>query len=239
MAKVIPIACVLVLILIDSASPKFYSRARQLKWVADSLKRIDTLRIADSVHKADSLTVVRYERSDSMLVKEKRREAEERKNAPVMPDTEIIAIPREVDNVSGRTIVIDPKNPYAKAIDSLQKVIDSLNNFVHDNDSRFKEMKTFPVSEKKRYILFLLHNKLKDTSALVTYCNNVFEIYKVKQDLLLAIKNSQDPDTKNFIQNHIEEHRKKMAELSNFMLALTPKVPFLPQRGQRKRITEE
>jgi hypothetical protein len=71
------------------------------------------------------------------------------------------------------------------------------------------------------------------------YCNNLYEIYKVKQDMLFAIKNSQDPNTKTFIQSHIDEHRRKMADLSNFILAMTPKVPFLPQRDHHKKITEQ
>jgi hypothetical protein len=237
MIKIITVAVIFVMVLSGNASSGWYSRARLDKWVADSLKRIDTLRIADSVRKADSLTVMRYQQSDILVVKEKQREAEERKNAPVMPDTEVIPIPGMVDNTSGRTIVIDPKNPFAKTIDSLQKVIDSINTRVHDNDSRFKEMKSFPISEKTRYMVFLLKNKLKDTTSIVAYCNTLFEMYKTKHDLLLAIKNSQDPNTKNFIQHHIEEHKQKMSVLSNFILAMTPKVPFLPQREQRKKIT--
>jgi hypothetical protein len=239
MIKIIPIALLFILMLIDFTPAKWYSRARQEKWVADSLKRIDSLHIADSLRLADSLTVARYQASDSMLVKQKMQEAAELKNTPAMPDTGIVPIPGEVDITSGRTIVIDPKNPYAKTIDSMQKVIDSLNNYVHDCDSRLKEMKKFPISEKKRYIHFLLQNKLKDTAAIVMYCNSIYEIYKVKQDMLFAIKNSQDPNTKTFIQSHIEEHRKKMADLSNFILAVTPKVQFLPQRDLPKKITEQ
>jgi hypothetical protein len=79
-------------------------------------------------------------------------------------------IPGEVDITSGRTIVVDPNNPYAKTID---------------------------------------------------------------------IKNSQDPDTKSFIQYHIEKHRQKMADLSNFILAVTPKVPYLPQRDFHEKLTEK
>ncbi len=231
-----------IVIFFDSAPAKWYSRALQEKWVVDSLKRIDSVRVADSARVADSLTVARYEESDSVLAKEKIREEAEKKATPVTPvvlDTGVIPIPGQVDNVSGRAIVIDPANPYAAAIDSLQKKIESLNNALHDSDSRLKEMKSFPVSEKKRYLFFLLQNKMKDTSAVVAYCNSLFEIYKIKHDLLLAIKASQDPNTKSFIQYHIEEHKRKMADLSNFVLALTPKVPFLPQRDRRKKITEQ
>jgi hypothetical protein len=241
MAKSIPVVFLFIMALADSALPGgWYSRSRQTKWVCDSLKRLDTLRIADSLHKADSSEVARYEQSDSMVAVQKKTEAEERKKTPVVfVDSEIVPIPQMIDNTSGRTIVIDPGNPYAKAIDSLQKVIETNRNLLHDKDSKFKEMKLFPISEKKRYIGFLLQNKLKDTNAIVAYCNALYEIYKTKQDLLLAIKNSQDPNTKNFIQHHIEEHRQKMAELSNFILAITPKIPYLPQREQRKNITDQ
>ena len=144
-----------------------------------------------------------------------------------------------MDNLSGRTILIDPSNPYARLIDSLQKSIDSLNSALHDGDSRFKEMKGNSISERQRYIQFLLRNKMKDTSAVLSYCNGLFEIFKIREKLLFAIKNSQDPNTKFFIQRHIEKHKQKMADLNNFILALTPKLGSMPEKAPLKRLTEQ
>jgi hypothetical protein len=236
--KTVSISFLFIITIIDFTPAKLYSRALREKWVADSLKRIDSVRIADSLHVADSLTVARYEQSDSLLAEEKKQELAEIKVIPKICDTGTIQISAPIDNMSGRTIVVDPKNPYAKAIDSLQKTIDSLNNALHDNDVRFKDMKSFPISEKKRYISFLLTNKMKDTTAILAYCNALANIYKVKHDLLLAIKNSQDMNTKNFLQHHIEEHKGKMADLKNYILALTPKLPYFPERRVHNRIAE-
>jgi hypothetical protein len=243
MLKFIPVFFLVFLSFIDCAPPKLYSRDRQEKWIADSLARIqhhiDSVRVADSLHVADSLTVLRYEESDSLLLKERLQEAAELKvvSTPIN-DNVPLEVSKEVDNVSGRVIVVKPDNPFAKTIDTLQKRMDSLNNFIHDNDSRFKEMKKFPPSEKKRYITFLLQNKMKDTSAILTYCEKVLEVYKIKHRMLIAIKNSQDMNTKTFIQSHIDAHIKKISDLNNFILTLTPKVPFFPTREVHK-ITEQ
>jgi len=226
-------------VLIEPASAKMYSRALRERWIADSLHRIDSLRITDSLRKSDSLTVARYGQSDSILAAERMRQAADTTPPPVMFDTGANESSGEVDNISGRTIVIDPANPYARTVDSLQKTIDSLNAALHDGDIRYKVMKGNSISEKKRYVLFLLQNKMKDTAAVVAYCNAVFEILKVKQNLLFAIKDSQDPKTKNFIKLHIEKHRSKMADLSNFILALTPKLPSMPEKVPVKIITEQ
>jgi hypothetical protein len=237
--RMVSLSMLFIVALIDITPARLYSRALREKWVADSLKRIDSVRIADSLHVADSLTVARYEKSDNLLAEEKRQELAEIKVIPKICDTGTIQISAPIDNMSGRTIVVDPKNPYAKAIDSLQKTIDSLNNALHDNDVRFKDMKSFPISEKKRYISFLLTNKMKDTTAILAYCNSLANIYKVKHELLLAIKNSQDMNTKSFLQHHIEEHKGKMTDLNNYILALTPKLPYFPERGTQKKITEQ
>jgi hypothetical protein len=247
MEKILAASILFVAMLFDYGYPlKLYSRALQEKRIADSLHRVDSVRVArraaDSSRVADSLTVVRYGESDSILALEKRNEAKEATETQFIPqtgDAGVIQISAPIDNISGRTIEIDPGNPYAKTIDSLQKVIDRLNSSVHDNDSRFKEMKNFPISEKKRYMLFLLQNKMKDTASILACCNGLAEVYKVKYELLVAIKNSQDAKTKSFIQYHIDEHKKKMAELSNFMLAMTPKLPFYPQREIHKLTTEQ
>jgi hypothetical protein len=228
-----------------SHPPKLYSRARLEKWIADSLQRIDSIhtarRVADSSRVADSLAVVRYGESDSMLAAERRQEEKEAAEIQFLGkvgDTVSIQISAPIDDISGRTIAIDPKNPYVNAIDSLQKVVDAINGSIHDNDGRFKEMKAFPISEKKRYIDFLLKNKMKDTAAVLTYCNSLAAMYKVKYELLVAIKNSQDANTKKFMQYHIEKHQRKMAELNNFILSMTPKVPFYPQREVHKLTPE-
>jgi hypothetical protein len=87
-------------------------------------------------------------------------------------------------------------------------------------------MKTYPVSEKKRYLLFLIQNHYKDSSAVLTYCNQLYQMYECKLNLLVAIRNSQTNNSKSFMAAPIEVQRQRIAELSNFLVALSPKVPF-------------
>jgi hypothetical protein len=201
---------------------RLYSRDFAEKWVADSLKQIDSLRVVDSVKVADSMLVARYEVADTAIRNEgARKEKEMEKYKRVDVDSSQIILPDEVDDISARTIEIDNSNPYARQIDSLQKSIDSINNSIHDNDKWYTNMKTFPVSEKKRYLNFLMQNHYKDSSAVLTYCNQLYQLYTCKLNLLIAIRNSQTNNSKSFMAYHIEEQRKRIAELSDFLVALS------------------
>jgi hypothetical protein len=220
---------VLTLILTSTTDAKIrlYSRAFAEKWVADSLARIDSLRVADSVKVADSLFVSRYAVADTAVKNENaRNEKEMEKYKRVDIDSSQIIVPDEVDDFSARTIEIDELNPYAKVVDSLQNRIDSINTALHDTDPWFSKMKTYPVSEKKRYLQFLIHNHYKDSSDALTYCNELYQLYGCKLDMLIAIRNSQTNNSKSFMASPIELQRQRIAELSNFLIALSPKVPF-------------
>ncbi|MBN1760564.1 MAG: hypothetical protein JW863_19710 [Chitinispirillaceae bacterium] len=213
---------------------KLYSRSDDEASAADSLKRLDSLRIADSIRVADSILVARYQKADVKIENEKKAvnaaaAVAPPPSAPVTPATD--ATPKYVDNLSARTITIAPDNPFAGEIDSLQAVIDQVNDSLHDADYYFKKMKLFPTSERQRYISYLLTNNFKDSTQILVYLTRLFDMYKIKQNLLIAIRNSQDVNTKSFISYHLEEHLRKMGELSDLLLSFTPNVPFVPERN--------
>lgn len=213
---------------------RLYSRARVEKQVADSLKRLDSLRVADSVHVADSLLIARYQTADTVIRKEKiRKEKELEMYKPVAVDSSEIIFRDSVDIYSARTIKVDESSKYARQIDSLENRMDSICNSIHDNDPWFKNMKTFPISEKKRYMIFLLQNNYKDSAAILTCCNQLYQMYSSRVDLLVAIKKSQTHNTKNFVNYHIETVKGHLAELSDFIVALSPKMPYHLQRQRR------
>lgn len=223
--RLLPVIIV-ILTLFSSTDAKFkirlYSRDLAEKWVADSLRHIDSLRVADSVKIADSMVVSRYATADITVKNENARiEKEMEKYKRVEIDSSQIILPDEVDDISARTIEIDDSNPYAKQIDSLQISIDSINNSMHDKDKWYVNMKTFPVSEKKRYLCFLMQNHYKDSSAVLTYCNQLYQLYNCKLNMLVAIRNSQNNNSKSFMMYHIEEQKKRIAELSDFLVALS------------------
>jgi hypothetical protein len=232
----------LILLLTATANSKIrlYSRALAEKWVADSLKRIDSLRVADSVKVADSIFISRYAIADTAVKNENdRNEKEMEKYKRVDVDSSKIILPDNVDDFSARTIEIDERNPYAAIIDSLQNRIDSINTALHDADQWFSKMKTYPVSEKKRYLLFLIQNHYKDSSAVLTYCNELHQLYGCKLNLLIAIRNSQTNNSKSFMASHIEQQRQRIAELSNFLVALSPKVPFNVEKKSGEQSLDE
>ena len=210
---------------------RLYSRSQVEQKTIDSLKVIDSLRIVDSIRVADSIVIARYQQAETTISNEKAANPVVPTDSVFMPESmkQPSNTPTYVDNLSARTIVIDPDNRFADQIDSLQSVIDLKNDALHDNDRHLKKMKVFPVSEKERYINFLLKNKIKDSTMVLAYCTSLYEIYKLKQQLLIAIRNSQDGNTKSFISYHLEEHLRKMGELSELLLSLTPTVPFYPE----------
>jgi hypothetical protein len=224
----------------SNAKIHLYSRALAEKWVADSLKRIDSLRVADSVRVADSMFISRYAIADTAVKNENaRNEKEMEKYRRVDVDSSKIILPDNVDDFSARTIEIDERNPYATVIDSLQNRIDSINSALHDTDQWFSKMKTYPVSEKKRYLLFLIQNHYKDSSAVLTYCNELHQLYECKLNLLVVIRNSQTNNSKSFMASPIEQQRQRIAELSNFLVALSPKVPFSLEKQKNEQDLEK
>jgi len=211
----------------SEAKLRLYSRALIEKHVADSLKRTDSLRVADSIRIADSLMINRYKHADVEIRKEKiRKEKEMEVYKPVEIDSSERVFRDSVDIFSARTIKIDEKNKYAIIIDSLQNRMDSICNSIHDNDRWFKNMKTFPISEKIRYMKFLMEHNYKDSASILVCCNQLFQMYSSRIDLLTAIKNSQTHNTKNFVSYHIENIRRQMTELSDFIVALSPDTPY-------------
>jgi|GEM_PF-2479773 hypothetical protein len=211
----------------SEAKLRLYSRALVEKHAADSLKRIDSLRVADSIRVADSLVISRYRRADVAIKEEKiRKEKEMEVYKPVEIDSSERIFRDSVDIFSARTIKIDENNKYTLIIDSLQNRMDSICNSIHDNDRWFKNMKTFPISEKIRYMKFLLQHSYKDSASILVCCNQLFQMYSSRIDLLTAIKNSQTHNTKNFVNYHIESIKRQITELSDFIVALSPDVPY-------------
>jgi hypothetical protein len=215
----------------SEAKLRLYSRALVEKHIADSLKRIDSLRVADSIRIADSLVVYRYKNAEVEIKKENiRKEKEMEVYKPVEIDSSERIFRDSVDIFSARTIQIDANSQYAHTIDSLQNRMDSICNSIHDHDPWFKNMKTFPISEKIRYMKFLLKNNYKDSASILVCCNQLFQMYSSRIDLLTAIKNSQTHNTKKFVNSHIERIRDQMVELSDFIVALSPEIPYHLQR---------
>jgi hypothetical protein len=127
--------------------------------------------------------------------------------------------------------VIDPDNPQAKKIDSLQAEFDRKNALLHDGDLHFKTMKTFAVSEKKRYMRFLLKHGMKDTAQIVAYCTDLADLYRTQLAIFSAIQESQEGNTKDFVHRHNKQYEGRLKELSEFIVALTPEVPFRPSHS--------
>lgn len=221
------------------AKLRLYSRALAEKYVADSLKRIDSLRVADSIHVADSLMLARYQTADTVFRMERiKKEKEMEVYKPVEVDSSERVFRDSVDIFSARTIKIDEGSKYAHQIDSLQNRMDSICNAIHDHDPWFKKMKTFHISEKKRYMTFLMQNNYKDSASILACCNQLYQMYSSRIDLLTAIKNSQTHNTRNFVNYHIENIRQQLAELSDFIVALSPEVPYHLQRQRSSDVQQ-
>lgn len=250
------ILLLLALSISTDASIHLYSRALAEKYadslkrvdslhVADSLGAIDSVRIADSLHIVDSLMIIRYRNAGAELIKEQELKKKEKETAMYKPldfDSSKLIPEDTLDNISARKIVINENSPYAREIDSLQKKFDSLYTGIHDHDPWFKNMKKYPVSEKKRYLTYLLNNHFKDTAQILTCCNQLYQMYTTRISLLSAIRKSQSDNTKSFMLNHIEQIKLQLVELSDFIVALSTETQQLPRSRTRpglQNVSEE
>jgi hypothetical protein len=225
-----------------SIRPKLYSREERQQHIADSLRAVDSLRVADSVRVADSLMIARYHTADKVIKKERQHHKDSVfSDMFVFNDDEPVYEPvdDEPDAVSARSIVIAPDNPQAKKIDSLQTAFDRKNALLHDGDTHFRRMKTFAISEKKRYMRFLLQHKMKDTAQIAVYCNSLADLYRTQLAIFSAIQESQKGNTKSFVRRHREQYESRMEELSEFILALTPEVPFRPSHTLHESYSDQ
>ncbi|NLG18946.1 MAG: hypothetical protein GX556_16595 [Fibrobacter sp.] len=229
-----PVSTLFILLLFSfssSAKIRLYSRDFASKCVADSLARIDSMRVADSIRVADSTILSRYKTADIAYEDEKvKKQKEIEASKPVEIDSSERIIQDSVDVISVRTLIIDEDNPFAREIDSLQNIMDSICNGIHDHDPWFKKMKTYAVSEKKRYMIYLMKNNLKDTSQILTYCNQLYQMYSTRIDLLGAIRNSQTTNAKIFITSHSHNLKEQMAELSDYILKLSSEEPSIQRQ---------
>ena len=214
-----------------SIHPKIYSREEQQQHIADSLRIVDSLRVADSIHVADSLMIARYQNADKVIKNERQQQQDSIVSEMFVFDATVPVneqADEEGDAVSARSIKISPDNPQAKKIDSLQAEFDRKNALLHDGDSHFRNMKTYATSEKKRYMRFLLQHKMKDTAQIAEYCSGLADLYRTQIAIFEALQESQDGNTKSFVRRHRQLYETRMEELSEFIVALTPEVPFRP-----------
>lgn len=225
-----------------SVHPKLYSREELEQRAADSLRIVDSLRVADSIRIADSLMIARYHSADKVIKNERQQQQDSIVSEmfvfdAILPSDNTIR-EEEGDAVSARSIQISPDNPLATKIDSLQVEFNRKNALLHDGDSHFKNMKTYATSEKKRYMQFLLKHKMKDTAQIAQYCNGLADLYRTQIAIFEALQESQDGNTKSFVRRHRLLYEERMEELSEFIVALTPEVPFRPSHTLNRSFSE-
>jgi hypothetical protein len=210
--------------------------------LTDSLRIADSIHIADSTHVADSLTLLRYESSDranrqKALHDTKRARADDSARKAFVPIQE-----SEDDIVSSRSVVIPEGHEHAAAIDSVQRIIDSLYVELYQKDDHFKKMTKYPLDEKKRYFRYLIENRFKDTTQILTWCEMMYAMLNLEQAKMhLIIKTQQDENTRTFLMAHLKRTQEKLVGWSNLMVSLAASrekslmkpVPTEPPGGAR------
>ena len=192
---------------------------QQLK--ADSLWVVDSIRIADSTQVADSLKILRYESSDvanrqKAMRDSLRTRADDSARKAIVPINE-----SEEDIFSARSIVIPEGYEHAKAIDSVQRIIDSMYVELYQNDDHYKKMTKYPFDEKKRYFKYLIESRFKDTTQIVSWCEMMYAMLNIEQAKMhLIIKTQQDENTKTFLMTHLKRTQEKLVKWSNLMVSL-------------------
>jgi hypothetical protein len=127
----------------------------------------------------------------------------------------------DTDIVSARSIVIPQGHEYTGAIDSVQRIIDSISIELYEKDAHYKKMTTYPFEEKKRYFNYLIENRFKDTTQIVSWCEMMYAMLNLEQaKMYLIMKTQQDENTKTFLMAHLKRTQEKLVEWSTLMVSL-------------------
>jgi hypothetical protein len=119
------LACLIVLYL-SCANVRMNTYDFRQQILADSLRVVDSIRVTDSTRVADSLEVIRYESSDQTNRQKAQKEALEARAVDSARKAFIAIKESDTDIVSARSIVIPQGHEYTGAIDSVQRIIDSI-----------------------------------------------------------------------------------------------------------------
>lgn len=120
------------------------------------------------------------------------------------------------NSYSRREIIITDDSLLAE-INYYQNKIDSLHNY----DNKYsKEMQELNLSDKERYINFLLKNHLKDTIDCINLCHRIHKILNHECDKLYIIAQAQKDNTKTFVNQHIKSKHAEMKVINNIWLNL-------------------
>lgn len=211
----------LIALYLSCAHARLNTFAVRQQLITDSLRVIDSIRIADSTHVADSLEVLRYESSDQANRQKARQEALQAKAEDSARKAFVAITTTDEDIVSARSVVIPEGHEYTGAIDSIQHAIDSIHVELFEKDAHFKKIVKYPFDEKKRYFNYLVENRFKDTTQIVSWCEVMYAMLNLEQAKMhLIIKTQQDENTKTFLMAHLKRTQEKLVEWSNLMVAL-------------------
>jgi hypothetical protein len=82
-------------------------------------------------------------------------------------------------------------------------------------------MTTYPFEEKKRYFNYLIENRFKDTTQIVSWCEMMYAMLNLEQaKMYLIMKTQQEENTKTFLMAHLKRTQEKLVEWSTLMVSL-------------------
>jgi hypothetical protein len=236
---------VLVLLFVLTSMPLYCTQGRFCTYdirqqiISDSLRVIDSIRISDSTHRADSLMIERYASSDERINRELRKTTRQEMADDSARNAVVPIHESEQDIFSPRSIVIAEDNENAGAIDSIQRTIDSINAGLYRNDAHFQKMEHLPFDEKKRYLHYLIENRLKDTTQVVLWCERMHAMLNLEQEKIrLIVKTQQDGNTKSFLMAHLKKTQDKLNRWSTLLIALAAsqeKLRWKPVSGRKEQ----
>jgi len=214
----------------NSVDARRISKEKHLKNIADSIHIADSLNRLDSIRIADSLCNARYKFAEEQLNEEESTEMELNRVDSQYLVNAVATYGQSVsyesdDKNSVHEIIIDNNSTTSKKLDSIETLIDSFNTILYRNNSRYNQMKTYSVKDKKAFMQFLVKNNIKDTSEIINCCQLLYGLSELEQQKLFLILETQSGDNRAVLHLHLKRVRNELEELSRFLLSLSPQVP--------------
>jgi hypothetical protein len=198
---------------------------------ADSAFMVDSLRQVDSVHRVDSLRAVNQSMIDEFAAAEEalkaekaRREQERLEQERLASQLQQEAVERATANenaVDGRTIVIDPKSAVGIATDSLDREIAAVRARLYHTAKEYKKLETLNADDQVAYLRFLMKNKLRDTTEVVSAFEYLYQVQKMEYEKLTILRDALQGNDRSFVQAHLRTVQNQMGRLGVMILSFS------------------
>ena len=135
--------------------------------------------------------------------------------------------------IDSRNIKIEENDSTGIAIDNMDQAIKDFENKLYNADKYTKKMKNYELKDKFAYCKYLLKYKLKDTVSVLTFYENVYQLFTLEKQKMELISSTQRGNDKGFLLIHLRKLKNEMGELGTAIYTLRPQEEGITRTNNR------